>query len=80
MRERDNVVIYAYKPFCFSKSGKVFLLFECGGYSNNKMSNSDRLHALKIKNCGVNLKEPLALFIKKRGEHHDLIRKCKENI
>ena len=24
MRERDNVVIYAYKPFCFSKAERFF--------------------------------------------------------
>jgi D-methionine transport system ATP-binding protein len=73
MRERDNVVIYAYKPFCFSRSGKVFLLFECGGHSNNKVSSSDRLHALKIKKCGVDLNKIGVI-------HHDFIRECKENI
>ncbi|PDY22341.1 hypothetical protein CN923_10470 [Bacillus cereus] len=73
MRERDNVVICAYKPFCFSKSGKVFLLFECGGHSNNKRSYTDGLHASKIKKLR-------SLSKQKRGEHHDLIRKCKENI
>ncbi|OOR11796.1 hypothetical protein BW897_15550 [Bacillus cereus] len=26
------------------------------------------------------LNEPLTLFKQKRGEHHDFIRKCKENI
>ena len=52
MRERDNVVIYAYKPFCFSKAER-FLLFECGGHSNNKSNENGGLHASKIKNCGV---------------------------
>ncbi len=73
MRERDNVVIYAHKPFCFSKAERFFLLFECGGHSNNKSSNNGGLHALNIKNCGVDQN-------KKRGEHHDSIRECKENI
>ena len=48
MRERDNVVIYAHKPFCFSKAER-FLLFECGGHSNNKSSDNGGLHALNIK-------------------------------
>ena len=71
MRERDNVVIYAYKPFCFSKAER-FLLFECGGHSNNKSNENGGLHASKIK---------IAEYVQtKRGEHHDFIRKRKENI
>ena len=71
MRERDNVVIYAYKPFCFSKAER-FLLFECGGHSNNKSNDNSGLHALKIK-----IAESIQT---KRGEHHDSIRERKENI
>ncbi|BCD25869.1 hypothetical protein BC30090_4766 [Bacillus cereus] len=49
------------------------MLFECGGHSNNKSNENGRLHASKIKNCGVDLN-------KKGVIHHDSIRECKENI
>ena len=62
MRERDNVVIYAYKPFCFSKAER-FLLFECGGHSNNKSNDNSGLHALKNKNCGVDPNKKVNIMI-----------------
>lgn len=67
------MLLYTHINLSASLKRKGFLLFECGGHSNNKSNEDGGLHASKIKNCGVDLN-------KKGVIHHDSIRECKENI
>ena len=47
------MLLYTHINLSASLKQKGFLLFECGGHSNNKSNDNSGLHALKIKNCGV---------------------------
>ncbi len=47
------MLLYTHINLSASLKRKGFLLFECGGHSNNKSNDNGGLHALKIKNCGV---------------------------
>ncbi len=47
------MLLYTHINLSASLRQKGFLLFECGGHSNNKSSDNGGLHALNIKNCGV---------------------------
>ncbi|PGV66520.1 hypothetical protein COD94_04470 [Bacillus cereus] len=79
-------VVITVEPASKIKNCGVYLKFyeiqlqrlECSMASllpmRQKTPLRQKLHPLHILN------EPLALFKQKRGEHHDLIRKCKENI